>query len=117
MSEAWQNTDGQQVNRGYSSGGGGGGGGNPTFGSRNFNNSNFNRGPRRDGAVNGGGYQGLLQFLKNKYFFYLMQRYRTISVHFFVLYEKIFFFYNSAPILMYMCESFVIFFFFYINHT
>lgn len=58
MSEAWQNTDGQQVNRGYSGGGGGGGGGNPTFGSRNFNNSNFNRGPRRDGAVNGGGYQG-----------------------------------------------------------
>lgn len=52
MSEAWQNTDGQQVNRGYNSGG------NPTFGSRNFNNSNFNRGPRRDNAANGGGYQG-----------------------------------------------------------
>jgi len=50
MSEAWQNTDGQQVNRGYNSG-------NPTFGSRNFNNSNFNRGPRRDNAVNGGSYQ------------------------------------------------------------
>lgn len=51
MSEAWQNTDGQQANRGYN-------GGNPSFGSRNFNNSNFNRGPRRDGAINGGGYQG-----------------------------------------------------------
>lgn len=51
MSEAWQNTDGQQANRGYN-------GGNPTFGSRNFNNSNFNRGPRRDNAMNGGGYQG-----------------------------------------------------------
>jgi len=52
MSEAWQNTDGQQANRGYN-------GGNPTFGSRNFNNSNFNQrggGPRRD--INGGGYQG-----------------------------------------------------------
>lgn len=52
MSEAWQNTDGQQVNRGYN-------GGNPTFGSRNFNNSNFNRGPRRDNAMNGGGYPGI----------------------------------------------------------
>lgn len=53
MSEAWQSTDGQQVNRGYSSG-------NPTFGSRNFNNSNFTRGPRRDNNTmnGGGGYQG-----------------------------------------------------------
>jgi len=53
MSEAWQNTDGQQANRGYN-------GGNPTFGSRNFNNSNFNQrgGPRRNDAMNGGGYQG-----------------------------------------------------------
>lgn len=54
MSEAWQNTDGQQATRGYN-------GGNPTFGSRNFNNSNFNRGPRRDNAMNGGGYQGMLR--------------------------------------------------------
>lgn len=57
MSEAWQNTDGQ--NRGYN------GGGNPTFGSRNFNNSNFNRGPRRDNAMNGGGgYQGIYTIFK-----------------------------------------------------
>lgn len=54
MSEAWQNTDGQQVNRGYN-------GGNPTFGSRNFNNSNFTRGPRRENnTMNGGGYQGTI---------------------------------------------------------
>jgi len=52
MAEAWQNTDGQQMNRGYN-------GGNPSFGSRNFNNSNFTRGPRRDNnTMNGGGYQG-----------------------------------------------------------
>lgn len=51
MSEAWQNIDGQQVNRGS----------NPTFGSRNFNNSNFNRG--QNSNMNGGGYQG------NEYFY------------------------------------------------
>lgn len=55
MAEAWQNTDGQ-MNRGYN------GGGNPSFGSRNFNNSNFTRGPRRDNngmnGGGGGGYQG-----------------------------------------------------------
>lgn len=67
MSEAWQNTDGQQANRGYN-------GGNPSFGSRNFNNSNFNRGPRRDGAINGGGYQGSFLFLILSFHFILHLR-------------------------------------------
>lgn len=66
MAEAWQNTDGQQMNRGYN-------GGNPSFGSRNFNNSNFTRGPRRDNnTMNGGGYQG-----KKKLIFTTI--FRTIS--------------------------------------
>lgn len=53
MSEAWNNGE-QPMNRAYNNGGAGG-----TFGSRNFNNSNY-RGPRRNnGAPNGGsGYQG-----------------------------------------------------------
>jgi len=52
MAESWQGTnDGQQANRGYNNG-------NPTFGSRNFNNSNY-RGPRRDNnGMNKGGFQG-----------------------------------------------------------
>lgn len=50
MSETWNKGEGQPINRGYNNGG-------SSFGSRNFNNSNY-RGPRRDGAPPTGGYQG-----------------------------------------------------------
>lgn len=53
MADAWQNNDGQQMNRGYGQNGG------ASFG-RSFNNSNY-KAPRRDGGMNGGGgggYQG-----------------------------------------------------------
>lgn len=51
MADAWQNNDGQPMNRGYSQNGG------ASFGSRNFNNSNY-KAPRRDGMNGNGGYQG-----------------------------------------------------------
>lgn len=59
MADAWQNNEGQPMNRGYSQNGG------ASFGSRNFNNSNY-KAPRRDGGMNGGGggggYQGTYNF-------------------------------------------------------
>lgn len=71
MAEAWQNNDGQPMNRGcYNQNGG------ASFASRNFNNSNYNKAPRREGGMNGGGggggggYQG--KFI-GQLIFYLYQ--------------------------------------------